>query len=52
MREDVTAFIRSCSVCQQLRKDPARSLGALFTVSVTEPNKRIAMDSIGPLDGV
>jgi len=50
MREEVTDFIRSCSVCQQLRKDPTRSHGAWYTVSATEPNKRIAMDSIGPLD--
>ena len=50
MRADVESFIRTCHVCQQLRKDGTGSHGAKFSVSVLEPNQRIAMDSIGPLD--
>ena len=50
MRTDVESYIRTCHVCQQLWKDGTGSHGAKFSVSVLEPNQRIAMDSIGPLD--
>ena len=50
MRTDVESYIRTCHVCKQLRKDGTGSHGAKFSVSVREPNRRIAMDSIGPLD--
>jgi hypothetical protein len=50
MRADVTSYIQSCVICQRLRKDSTKSHGSNFSVSVEEPNKRIAIDSVGPLD--
>jgi len=50
MVTDVSSFIRSCKVCQKLSKASTGSHGQNFSVAVDEPNKRIAMDSVGPLE--
>jgi hypothetical protein len=50
MSQDVSSFIRSCRVCQKSSKASTGSHGQNFSVAVDEPNKRIAMDSVGPLE--
>jgi hypothetical protein len=44
------SYIQSCVICQRLQKDSTKSHGSNFSVSVDEQNKRIAIDSVGPID--
>jgi transposase InsO family protein len=50
MARDVVSFIQSCPICQKLSDKSSKSHGSNFTVSVDEPNQRIAIDTIGPLE--
>jgi hypothetical protein len=50
MSNDVRTFIKSCPICQKLSDKGTKSHGSSFRVSVDEPNQRIAIDAIGPLE--
>jgi hypothetical protein len=50
MYDDVKSFIRTCPICQKLSDKGTNSHGSSFRVSVAEPNQRIAIDAIGPLE--
>ena len=49
MSRDVKSFVQSCPLCQKLTDKSSHSHGSSFTVSVEEPNQRVAIDTIGPL---
>jgi hypothetical protein len=49
MSRDVKSFVQSCPICQKLTDKSSHSHGSSFTVSVEEPNQRVAIDTIGPL---
>ena len=52
MDQDVrySSFVKSCSICQKLTDKSPKSHGSIFTVSVEEPNQRVAIDTMGPLE--
>jgi len=50
MYDDVKSFIQTYPICQKLSDKGTNSHGSSFRVSVAEPNQRIAIDAIGPLE--
>jgi hypothetical protein len=52
MSRDVKSFVQSCPICQKLTdmSEAQKNMPHMsFTVSVEEPNQRVAIDTIGPL---
>ena len=48
--KDVRDYIASCPICQKTTEKKTTSVGQRFSVAVSQPNMRLAIDSLGPLD--
>jgi hypothetical protein len=50
MREHIKRFIQRCPVCQLQSQSTIKIQTANFTTAASEPNERVNIDSIGPLE--